>query len=115
MTRRHHAPLYLRHAASDAVSLKGLNMLTMTNEDAKFEAQFSRNEKRRFAAEERAVIRMDRQHAECEPLIGQLCREGKTVYYVNIRSKTGAYTGKTKESASRMELIDYLIRNKYVN
>ena len=43
-----------------------------------------------------------------------LCREGKVVYYINLRDRNGRLTGKTKGSMSEGALIAYLIRNKYV-
>lgn len=70
-------------------------------------------EKRRFAAEERAYDRLDRQLNEAAALIGELCKEGKQVFYINQRSKTGRPTGKIVEG-TRAELINYLIRNHYV-
>ncbi len=39
--------------------------------------------------------------------LGQLNRDGKTVYYINLRN------GKSKEGHPTL-LIDYLIRNQYV-
>jgi len=40
-------------------------------------------------------------------LVGQLNRDGKTVFYINLRN------GKTKEG-NPSDLIDYLFRNSYV-
>ena len=40
-------------------------------------------------------------------LIGQLIRDGKTVFYINLRN------GKTKEDHPAL-LTNYLIRNNYV-
>lgn len=77
------------------------------------EAASNERERRRFAAEDRLIGKLDRLEPQAEALIGELCREGKTVYYINLTTRTGQYTGKTKEG-SRSDLIAYLIRNKYV-
>jgi len=65
-------------------------------------------DKARGRAEERMVTRLDRLEAKAEKLIGELCREGKPVFYVTTR------TGKTREATARYELVDFLIRNQYV-
>jgi len=70
-------------------------------------------ELRRLRAEDCTLTRLGKREKEVAPLIGELCREGKTVYYINLRRASGAMTGKTKESASFHELSDYLIRNNY--
>ena len=72
------------------------------------EAYLDGREIRRFKLEERAVERLDRQEAKADPLIGELCREGRTVYYV-VQSN-----GKIRESAVRYELVDFLVRNRYI-
>lgn len=80
------------------------------------EAASAERARRRFAAEARACDRMDRdlaardrQNAAADALIGQLCREGKTVHYINLRP---LIAGRTKEG-SPAELRAYLIRNRY--
>lgn len=58
----------------------------------------------------------DRQAARedaADRLIGELCREGKIIFYVNLRDQSGRPTGKTKED-TRLKLVTYLIRNRYV-
>jgi hypothetical protein len=73
------------------------------------EKELDAREKRRFKADERAYEKMERQMENCEYLIGELCREGKTVFYINTKG------GKIKEFVSRVEACDYLIRNGYVS
>lgn len=70
-------------------------------------------EARHLAADARHYDKLDRQIDAAELLIGELIREGKKVYYINILSRNGVPTGRTKED-TRSELISYLIRNKYV-
>lgn len=71
-------------------------------------------ELRRHRAEHRYLCRLEMLEKLAEPLVGELCREGRTVYYINLADSHGQLTGKTKESGSEYELISYLIRNKYV-
>lgn len=77
------------------------------------ERQMEINEGRHFKADERYFDKLDRAIDAAEVLIGELCREGVKVLYINVLSKEGKYTGKTKEG-TRSDLISYLIRNKYV-
>ena len=70
-------------------------------------------ELRRLRAEDRMLDKLEKRELAAEPLIGQLCREGVTIYYVNIRNTGGKLTGKTKEG-THSELVAYLIRNNYV-
>lgn len=74
------------------------------------EAKFSRREK----SDERALLRRDRKAEEADALIGELVREGKVIYYINVRRRDGSFTGKTAEFAFHFEAVDYLIRNHYV-
>lgn len=67
------------------------------------ERQLEINAARHARADERYLDKVDRAHA----LIGELCREGKTVYYINLRN------GKTREG-QHAELSEFLIRNRYV-
>lgn len=84
--------------------------MTYPREDAQVEA----NHNRRMANQHRHLVRMERLEALAEPMVGELCREGATVYYINMMDRKGNYTGKTKESRSHYELVSYLIRNGYV-
>jgi hypothetical protein len=76
--------------------------------ECQIEHQLQINSNRRVRAEDRYLDKLD----AAETLIGELCREGKTVYYINIIGKNG-YTGKTREG-SYADLLGYLIRNGYV-
>ena len=78
------------------------------------EAHLNRREAIRFAAQDRAIDRLDRQMAAAEPLIGILCREGQTIYYVNQLDRSGRLTGKVIERTNRAAIIDYVTRNHYV-
>lgn len=79
-----------------------------------FEAQFDRNERRREASNNRAWDKLGRQQSEAEHLVGELCREGATVFYINVRSKAGRLTGATREFATKFDAVHFLIRNRYV-
>lgn len=72
--------------------------------------QTDANHNRRMANQSRAIDLNERRELEIERrcMIGELCREGKTVFYFFPAG------GKYKESTSQTEIIDYIIRNKYV-
>ena len=74
--------------------------------ERRVEARMRRDEAR-FALKD---FRLRLRQREAEALVGQLCREGKTVYYITLLPRRGKY----KESASRHELVEYLLRNNYV-
>lgn len=78
------------------------------------EQELATRELRRLRSENRYLCRLEKLEKLAEPLVGELCRGGKTVYYINLMDRQGRLTGKTKESGSEYELISYLIRNKYV-
>ena len=78
------------------------------------EQQLEGRQARRLAAEDRFLAKQERQEAEAEQLIGELCVNGQLVYYINIRSANGSMTGRIKKSTSFSELVDYLIRNNYI-
>lgn len=69
------------------------------------EQDLDAREGRRFAAEHRHLRRLEALEKMAESLVGQLCREGKVVYYINLRDRNGRLTGKTRESISEGELI----------
>ena len=46
-------------------------------------------------------------------LIGELMRDGQTVYYVNEVDRVGRYTGKVIEG-NKFELVRHCIKNNYV-
>lgn len=64
---------------------------------------------RRLKAEDRYLGRLERKEAEAAKMVGQLNRDGKTVYYIYPTS-TNVY----RESTQEYDLIQFLIRNKYV-
>lgn len=68
---------------------------------------------RRERADERAYARLSRRMDAAEPLIGELCKEGRQVFYINLKTRKGVPTGKILEG-SRHDLIAYLLRNNYV-
>jgi hypothetical protein len=63
---------------------------------------------RRVFAEDRYLSRRERLEARAEKMIGQLCRDGRTVYYV-VQTN-----GKVREANWKSDLVDFLIRRKYV-
>lgn len=73
------------------------------NIDRHLEARQSR----RMAAEDRFLGRIERREAAADQMIGELCREGKTVLYVWPQG------GRYREG-ERGELISFLTRNNYV-
>jgi hypothetical protein len=77
------------------------------------ERRLDAREARRLKAEDRFLGRLERREAQAERLIGELCREGRAAFYINLRDRSGRLTGKTKEAAPG-ELIAYLLRNNYV-
>lgn len=77
------------------------------NRDEKDNAWLDARESRRLKAEDRLLARIERLEAKAEKLIGELCREGKRVFYV------WPLGGKYREG-DRHELAAFLIRNKYV-
>lgn len=76
----------------------------MTN----YEALLDRRELVRFRQEERAVVKMDRDERKAAPLVGELCRDGRTLFYVNGRG------GRVHTFPARWQAVDFLIRNQYV-
>lgn len=69
--------------------------------------EFEMKDNRRARGEAKQWDSFCKKSDEAEHLIGELNRDGKTVYYINLRS------GKPKEGG-RIDLIEYLIRNQYV-
>lgn len=69
---------------------------------------------RRLAAEDRFLTRLEKRERAAEPLIGELSRNGETVYYINVRSKDGKPTGKIREFADHGSALVFLLRNNYV-
>lgn len=75
------------------------------------EARFERNERRRFAADQRAWDQMGRRLSDADTLVGEL---SGGVFYVNVRTKSGRLTGVIRRFDSRSEAVDFLMRNRYV-
>lgn len=71
---------------------------------------------RRMKAEERHLLRLERREVEAEKLVGELCRNGQTIHYINVRNIKGELTGKTREFPGPQgfgEAVHFLIRNNY--
>lgn len=75
-------------------------------DDQYLDAKFARREK----AEDRWFARMDIRWDDAETQIGEIVREGKTVYY--IQPTDGVRNGRYREG-DKCALIDFLIRNNY--
>ncbi len=70
------------------------------------ERQLEANQGRRMAAQDRFLDRIERREADAETMIGELCRNGKPVFYVYPQG------GKYREG-TRSDLVNFLIRNNY--
>ncbi|HRQ48462.1 MAG TPA: hypothetical protein PK725_16020 [Rhodocyclaceae bacterium] len=68
--------------------------------------QLEARQARRMAAEARFLEQREKREQAAEQMIGELCRDGKTVYYVWPQG------GKCREG-SVSELIAFLLRNNY--
>jgi hypothetical protein len=68
--------------------------------------QLNGNQNRRMANEARYLAQSERREDAAREMLGELCREGKTVYYAF------PVGGKYREG-TRGELINFLIRNNY--
>lgn len=75
--------------------------------DEQYQARCNRVDRLRMTTEARALTRLERLEQKAAPLIGELCREGQTVYYVNT-------DGEPREFDMHTKAVDFLIRNKYV-
>lgn len=53
------------------------------------ERQCQINRDRHFAADDRAIAKMERKMDKAIALIGQLCRNGETVYYITKNTNRG--------------------------
>ncbi|MGN6701472.1 MAG: hypothetical protein ACTHKB_00735 [Burkholderiaceae bacterium] len=72
----------------------------------RLEKQLEARQSRRMASEDRYLARLDKREAEAETMIGELCREGKTVFYVYP-------VGGRYREGTRAELVAFLLRNHY--
>jgi hypothetical protein len=70
------------------------------------EQQLDTLELRRLRADERHAERMDARETRAADMLGELCREGRTVYYA------WPLGGKYREGL-RHDLIAFLVRNGY--
>lgn len=80
----------------------------MAKKSFDYERHLEARQNRRMANEARWLDRRLSLEKKAERMIGELCRDGKIVYYVYPEN------GRYKESNSFTEIVDYLIRNKYV-
>ena len=72
--------------------------------------QLEGNQNRRMAGERRFMSNLDKLNAredEAEAMLGNLIRDGKTIYYIM------PVGGKYREG-TRLDLIAFLVRNNYV-
>ncbi|WP_234053662.1 MULTISPECIES: hypothetical protein [unclassified Xanthobacter] len=87
------------------------------NHDQRIEMQFEARDLRRLKAEDRYLSRLEMREAAAEPLVGELCRDGLIIPYINVRNAKGVPTGKTREFPGPTgfgQAISFLIRNNYV-
>lgn len=84
------------------------------NNACKFERELESRNNRRLAREDRFLTRAERRDAAAEALVGELCRDGCAVFYLNLIDRKGRFTGKTREAVSQFELVQYALRNNYV-
>ena len=70
------------------------------------ERQLDANQSRRMKAEDRYLGRLERREGEAAKMIGELCHEGRAVYYVYP-------VGGRYREGSQSELISFLLRNNY--
>lgn len=77
-----------------------------TAADLQLNIQLDRKEAARWKADEKFMERMEPRWDFAETQIGELCRNGATVFYVFPQG------GKYREG-TRAELVDFLIRNNY--
>lgn len=68
--------------------------------------QLDARQTRRMKSESRFLDRVERRELAAEAMIGELCREGQTVFY------TWPQGGKYREG-SRGEPVSFLTRNRY--
>lgn len=82
-----------------------------------FDERMDARQAQRMKAEDKFLAIEERRSAAAEALVGELCREGETIHYINVRTRDGGLTGKTKEFPGVTgygAAINYLMRNRYV-
>ena len=82
--------------------------------DERFERALDAKHRRRLAAEDRFLAKREKQEAAADVKIGELLRDGKTVYYVTVPDGHVHPRLRTIEKTNRQELVEFLIRNHYV-
>jgi hypothetical protein len=80
----------------------------------KIEARLETLDRIRERSNDRWLDQRERLEAKAEPLVGELVREGTTIFYINQLTANGDFTGRTVEFARQYDAIEYLIRNRYV-
>jgi hypothetical protein len=70
------------------------------------ERQLDANQSRRMKAQDRYLGRRELREADAAQMVGELCREGRTVHYVYP-------VGGRYREGSEGALINFLIRNNY--
>lgn len=81
------------------------------------EMHLEARDRRRCKAEDRYLSRLEKREAAAERLVGELCRDGQTIHYINCRNAKGIPTGKTIEFPGFIgfgQAVSFLIRNAYV-
>lgn len=68
-----------------------------------FETLLDRKHEARLRREDRQLAQAERRDRQAAPFIGELCRDGKTVYYI-------ASVGRYVESDSYSKLVDVLVK-----
>lgn len=68
--------------------------------------QLAGNQNRRMANEARFLDRISAREDAAEQMVGELCRDGKPVFYVNP-------VGGRYREGKHSELVAFLIRNNY--
>lgn len=82
-----------------------------------FDERMDARQAARMKADGKFLDREERRGNEAERLVGELCREGQPVFYINVARRDGSLTGKTKEFPGQFgwsQAISYLMRNNYV-
>ena len=79
----------------------------MRNMDLELERQLVAREARRLAADARALRTYERKARKAEAMIGEIVHDGESRFYV------WPLGGRYREG-SRYDLIEFLIRNRYV-
>jgi hypothetical protein len=71
------------------------------------EQQLDASQARRMAAQDRFLARQEKRENAADERIGELMRNGKTVFYVF------PVNGRYREAATRGDLVQFLISNEY--